>query len=145
MKGTFTRTYGVKVPFMRMGGRPRSVSVAVPVGVAGRLLLGLRLFRDERLGHQQHAGDRRRVLQSGPGHLHWVDDACLYQVAVLASRRVEAVALAELTHLGHHDITLTAGVLGDPPQRLDRGLAYHRDTGRLVTGQPEAVQLAPLW
>src|SRR5690606_33078395 len=118
-----------------------SVAVAVTVALAdGRgLLLGL--VDDERLGGQQHARDRRRVLHGRAGDLDRVDDALGEQVAVLAGGRVEALAGGELRHLVRDDVALQAGVLGDPAGRLVQGAAHDVDAGRLVARQAEVVEL----
>ena len=65
--------------------------MAVPVAVTGRGgLLVLGLLDDQRLGRQQHAGDRGGVDQRGAGDLDRVEDALGDQVAVLAGRGVVA-------------------------------------------------------
>ena len=56
---------------------------------AFRALL-LRLLRHHRLGGDQQAGDRCRVLQRGAHDLGWIDDAGLDEILELAALRVEA-------------------------------------------------------
>src|SRR5436190_10037522 len=97
----------------------------------GSGLLGL--VGDDGLGGEEQAGDRRGVLQRGPGHLGRVDDAFLEHVDVLAGGRVEAVTDLEPAHLLDHDAALEAGVESD---LLDRGLErdlHDLGTGELVT------------
>ncbi|EME96580.1 DNA polymerase II large subunit [Streptomyces mobaraensis NBRC 13819 = DSM 40847] len=106
--------------------------------MAGLGLLFL-LLDDQGLGREQQGGDGGRVLQGGAGDLHRVDDAGGDQVAVLAGRGVEALALVELGDLGGDDVALQAGVLGDPAQRLDGGAADDRDTGGLVAVLAQVV------
>ena len=73
----------------------------MPVAVGREGLLLLRLLDHQGLGGQQHGGDRRGVLHGGPGHLHRVDDALGYQVAVLAGGGSALVQLAgDLDDLG---------------------------------------------
>ena len=62
-----------------------------PPGIAGAELL-LRRLGDHRLGGDQQAGDRSRVLQGGAHDLGRVDDAGLEQVAIFAGLGVEAEA-----------------------------------------------------
>src|SRR5258708_5375872 len=83
----------------------------------GRVLL-LRQVGDQRLGGQQHGGDRCRVLQGRAGDLGGVDDAGLDHVDVLAGGRVVALALAQATNLLDHHRALGPGVGGDLAQRL---------------------------
>ena len=61
------------------------------------------------------------------------------QVAVVAGRRVEALADGQLAHLGGDDVALQAGVLGDPAQRLGAALRTMPTPGRLVAGQAEVT------
>src|SRR6185437_6128843 len=56
---------------------------AAATGHGGSLVL-LRQVGDDRLGGQQHGGDRGRVLQAGTGHLQGVDNARLEHVLILA-------------------------------------------------------------
>src|SRR4029079_4397570 len=95
--------------------------------------------RDEGVGGEHHRRDRRRVAQRAAGDLDRVDDAGLDQVLVLAGGRVQAHARLEVLHLGDGDLALHAGVLGDPAQRLGRGLAHDARADLLVTLEVEAV------
>src|SRR5207248_9398026 len=117
-----------------------SVAVAVTAGVAVAVAVvafGLRgPVGDDRLGREQHARDRRGVADGRAGHLDRVDDAGFHEVAVLPGRGVEALAGGQVTHLADDDVTLVAGVLRDPAQRLDERGAHDVDAGRLVAGQP---------
>src|SRR3954468_18469674 len=101
-----------------------TVAVPVPTG-RGRLGLG-RLLHHEALRGDQQPGDRHGVGDRVAGHLDRVDDAGGGQVDVLVGGRVEAVAPAELPHLAHDDVTVVAGVLRDPAQRLVERLADDR-------------------
>src|SRR6266704_606444 len=114
--------------------------VAVPVAVGRGGLLLLRLLDHQGLGGQQHAGDRRGVLDGGPGYLHRVDDALSHQVTVLAGGRVEAVPDGQGGDLGDHDRTLLARVQRDPAGRLGQGALDDQHAGRLVTGATEVVE-----
>src|SRR6476646_1771249 len=133
--GPSTR-YAVRLGAARQA---RSVTVAVAVTATGGLGLVFLLLHDERVGGEHHRRDRGGVDQRGAGDLDRVDDAGLDQVAVLARGGVEAVAGAELAHLGDGDVALHAGVLGDPAQRLGRGLLDDQRTGRLVALEVEVV------
>src|SRR4051812_237143 len=104
------------------------VRVAVTaVTVTGVGLLLRRLLRDDRLGRQQHAGDRGGVADRGAGHLHRVDDPLLDEVAVLPRRSVEALALAELAGAVDGHAALEARVGRDPVRRLVERLAHDLD------------------
>src|SRR5690348_16275957 len=119
--------------------RPWSVAVAVTVAARGGRVLLFLLLHDQRVGGQDHRRDRRGVAQGGTGDLDRVDDAGLDEVDVLARGGVEAVARLEVAHLGDGDVTLEPGVLGDPAQRLGRGLLDDERAGRLVALEAEAV------
>src|SRR5665811_684366 len=119
--------------------RCRSVAVAVTLAAGGGLLLDL-LLDNERVRRQDHGGDRRGVAQCRTSDLDRVDDAGLDQIAVCAGLSVETVAGLELQDLGHRDVALEAGVLGDPAQRLGRGLAHDVRTRGLVADQSEIVE-----
>src|SRR5205823_4589304 len=83
----------------------------------GCLLLGL--VDDDDLGREEEAGDRRRVLEGGPGDLGRVDDARLEQVLVDAGGRVQALRRRlEVPYLLDDDPALVAGVDRDLLQRL---------------------------
>src|SRR4051794_10895575 len=112
-------------------------AVTVPPG-RGRLRLG-RLLDHEALRGQQQRGDRDGVGDRVAGHLHRVDDAGGRQVDVLLGGRVEAVAPAQLGRLARHHVTVVAGVLGDPAQRLDERLAHDPYADGLLTGEAEVV------
>src|SRR5687767_8549539 len=86
-------------PSVRRAGVVTVYSVRV-TGV-GVFLFG-RLVDDERLGGEQHRGDRRGVGQRGARHLDRVEDALGDEVAVGVGGRV--VALARLTDLGDDDL-----------------------------------------
>src|SRR5450759_2603029 len=119
--------------------RCRSVAVAVTLAAGGGLLLDL-LLDNERVRRQDHGGDRRGVAQRRTSDLDRVDDAGLDQIAVRAGLSVQTVAELELQDLGHRDVALEAGVLGDPAQRLGCGLAHDVRARGLVTLQLEVVQ-----
>jgi hypothetical protein len=65
MKGTFTPTYGVKVPFMRTGGAGGSGEVEVGVGTAGQPeVAGAAIEeRDPALGPPRLTGGPHHVSQ----------------------------------------------------------------------------------
>src|SRR4051794_26569216 len=114
-----------------------AVTVAVTTG-RGRLRLG-RLLHHEAFRGEQQRGDRDGVGDRVAGHLHRVDDAGGRQVDVLLGGRVEAVAPAQLGRLARHHVTVVAGVLGDPAQRLDERLAHDPYADGLLTGEAEVV------
>jgi hypothetical protein len=76
---------------------------AAAAGHRGRRIL-LRTLGDHRLGGDQQAGDRRRVLEGATHDLHGVDDAGLDEIDVLAALGVEApVVLVLLEDLADND------------------------------------------
>ena len=99
-----------------------------------RGLLLLRLVGDQRLGGQDHAGDRRRVLDRRARHLGRIDDAGLDHVDVLlgehvvADVRVLLLLLRAADHLDH-DRAILARVGGDAAQRLFQRAAQDVDAG----------------
>src|SRR5918992_527551 len=122
---------------MRDAGFSVPVSVAV---AAARGLFRFGLFDHENLGGEQHPRDGRGVADRRPGDLHRVDDTLGDEVAVLAGRGVVAVPGGQLADLGDDDVTLLAGVLGDPAGRLLQRLPYGLGAGRLVAGEAERVE-----
>ena len=92
----------------------------------------LGLVGDERLGGEEQAGDRRRVLQRRTGHLGRVDDAGLEQVDELAGGGVEADGAGLALDLLHDDRTLETGVVGDEPSRRLERPVDRTGTGGLV-------------
>src|SRR6516225_8681599 len=98
-----------------------------------RRALLLRYLGDHRLGGDQEAGDRGRVLERAAHHLGGVDDALGDEVAVLAGLGVEAVVVLVLVEdLADHDRAVFAGVEGDLARRPGQRLADDVDAGLLV-------------
>ena len=93
----------------------------------------LRMLGDRRLGGDNQAGDRRRVLKRGAHDLGRVDDAELHEIAELAGLRVVAVTIfLRVEQLAHDDRAVAASVVDDlASRRLDR-LAHDVDAGLLV-------------
>src|SRR5262249_35653707 len=108
---------------LRLGADASLLSVVVLTarrGAGGFLLL--RNVGHERLGRQQQAGDRRRVLQRDPDHLRRVDDPALHEVPVFPFLGVVSEVARLLAYARRRDAAVDAGVLGDPAQRLlERG------------------------
>ena len=114
-----------------------------PAASPGSLLL--RLVGDERLGGEDHAGDRRRVLHRRAGDLGRVDDAGLDHVDVLVGDHVVAdvgVLLLLLRSADHldDDRAVLAGVGGDAAQRLLERAAQDVDAGLDVALGLDAVE-----
>ena len=98
---------------------------------SGGLLL--RLLGDHRLGGDEEAGDRRRVLQREAHDLGRVDDAGLHHVDILAVLGVEAVVGVVLVEqLADDDRAVDAGVLGDLADRRLQRAADDVDADLLV-------------
>src|SRR5271166_3957442 len=114
------------------------MTVPVTVGRGGLLL---RLLADEHLGGQQHAGDRRGVLDSRARHLDRVDDALRYQVAVLAGRGVVTVAEWQLRDAADDHAALNASVFSDPPGWSGQCPLDNPHAGRLVARLAEVAEL----
>src|SRR5690606_30915182 len=79
-------------------------------GVTHRLRVLLRLVGDNRLGREEQASDRRRVLQRRAGHLHRVVDARGEHVLVVAGLGVQALTRGKAAHFLDHDTGLEARV-----------------------------------
>src|SRR3954467_3780171 len=92
--------------------------VAVTLVATARLLVLLRLLRDQRLGGEHEARNRRRVLDRRAHDLRRVDHAALDEVLVLELRGVEAERARAVLDLRAHDRAVDAGVTGDLTQRL---------------------------
>src|SRR5215207_9084765 len=104
---------------------------------AGRNRVPLGLVGDDGLGGEEEAGDRRGVLQRRARHLGRVDDALREQVAVLAGRGVQAVAVGQARDGVRDDARLETRVESDLlERRLDRDL-HDVGTGRLVARELE--------
>ena len=103
------------------------------------------LLDDQRFGREEEAGDRRCVLQCGPGDLRRVDDAGLHEVLVRVREGVvaERVRLGGL-HLLDDDGTFTTGVLDDHADRLFDGATDDRDTDVLFRILELEVHQRPL-
>src|ERR1019366_8266721 len=93
----------------------------------------LRMLGDRRLGGDNQAGDRRRVLKRRAHDLGWVDDAELHEIAELARLRVVTVTIfLRVEQLAHDDRAVAASVVDDlTSRRLDR-LAHDVDASLLV-------------
>ena len=91
------------------------------------------MLGDGRLGGDDQAGDRRRVLKRGAHDLGRVDDAELHEIAELARLRVVTVTIfLRVEQLAHDDRAVAASVVDDlASRRLDR-LAHDVDAGLLV-------------
>src|SRR3954467_737208 len=92
--------------------------VAVTLVATARLLVLLRLLRDQRLGGEHEARNRRRVLDRRTHDLRRVDHAALDEALVLELGGVEAVAALALADLGDDDRAVDARVARDLTQRL---------------------------
>src|SRR5699024_314269 len=103
------------------------------------LVLFFLLLDDQGLGGENQGGDRSGVAQRRAGDLDGVDDSGAYEVAVLTGRGVVALTGFEVGHLGHDDVTVLAGVLGEPAQRLDDSALDDLSTGGRIAGQSEVV------
>src|SRR5699024_7830319 len=103
------------------------------------LVLLFLLLDDQGLGGENQGGDRSGVAQRRAGDFDGVDDSGADEVAVLTGRGVVALTGFEVGHLGHDDVTVLAGVLGDPAQRLDDSALDDLSTGGRIAGQSEVV------
>src|ERR1051325_8583471 len=93
----------------------------------------LRLLRHHRLGGNEQAGDRSRVLQRMAHDLGRVDDAGLDEVGELALLGIVAViGVLALEELADHDRAVSPGVLGNLPRRPLQSLADDVDADLLV-------------
>ena len=90
------------------------------------------LLGDQTFGGQDQAGDRRRVLQRGAHDLGRIDDALRDEVAVLAGRRVVAVAFAKRFDRVHDDAALLPGIFGDLAERLFDRAPHDVEADQLV-------------
>src|SRR5262245_36626583 len=97
------------------------------MSAASSRLLILRLLRNERLGGQHQARNRRRVLQSRANDLHRVDDALSDQVTVLARCGVEAEGAGAFLHLLDDDGAFFASVGDDLAEGFLDGAADDAD------------------
>src|SRR5699024_5234702 len=114
---------------------PLSLHDALPIF----LVLLFLLLDDQGLGGENQGGDRSGVAQRRAGDLDGVDDSGADEVAVLTGRGVVALTGFEVGDLGHDDVTVLSGVLGDPAQRLDDSALDDVSTGGRIAGQPEVV------
>ena len=96
-----------------------------------RFLLGQ--FGDHRLGRDQKAGDRRRILKSASNDLSRIYYALRDKVSIFASLCVITVRILFLFHdLANHNRTVGAGIDRDLARRgLDR-LTHDLDTMLLI-------------
>jgi hypothetical protein len=102
----------------------------------------LRALGHHRLGRDQQAGDRGRVLQGAAHDLGRVDHALGDEIAVGARLGVVAVGvLGVFQDLADHYRTVVAGVLHDLARRGLQGLAHDVDADALVVvGRLEAFE-----
>src|SRR5689334_5128386 len=100
----------------------------------GRFLPRLRRLGQRRLGQQQHARDRHRILQRDADDLRRVDDARVDEVDVRAPRGIEAEAPGPGAHLVDDDTAVGPGVLRDLARRGLERAAEDLEPRPLVTG-----------
>ena len=121
-----------------------AVAVAVATGGAGRLLL--LLLHDERVGGEHHRRDRGGVAQRGAGDLDRVDDAGLDEVPyspVAALRPMPGLEVAAPWR--RRRSPAMPGVLGDPAQRLGRGLRTMSAPAASSPSRPRSSMTLTAW
>src|SRR5690349_15697271 len=114
------------LPIRRTEGRTLEVHSAHSAHSAGhrRGWLVFRQLADRRLGGDQQAGDRRRVLESGTNDLGRIDHAGLDQVLIGIGLGVEAHRfILALDQLARNHRAVVAGILGDLAHRGEQRLA----------------------
>src|SRR5579883_3475445 len=101
-----------------------------------------RLLGDHRLGGDEQAGDRRRILQRGADDLHRIDDAGLHQIGKLALLGVVAVVgVLRLLQLADDDRAVDTGILRDLTGRsLQRVLDDVDAATLIVVGRLQAAE-----
>ena len=104
-----------------------------------RVLLAMNL-RNDGLGRQHEAGDRRGMLKRGPNDFRRIDHAGLHQVFVRTRLRVEALVALHLFHTLDDDRPLVSGVGRDPAQRLFDGATDNRRAEAFVAIEIQVLQ-----
>ena len=127
------RTVALHCPTGLDAGSEVHVAHAAHAATRGHRGFLLRPLGHHRLGGDQQARNRCRILQGRAHDLGRIDDALGDQVTILVGLSVEApVGFRGLEQLANHDRTVDARILGNLPRRPLHRLADDLDADPLV-------------